>query len=71
MADDTAAKCPVAHGRPGRGNRDWWPDYLRLDGLNQHSPRSNPLGEAFDYAEAFKNLDLDAVIKDLHALMTD
>ena len=71
MADDTGAKCPVAHGRPSRGNRDWWPQNLRLEGLNQHSPRSNPLGEAFDYAEAFKSLDLDAVIADLHALMTD
>jgi len=71
MADDIAATCPVAHGRGGRGNRDWWPDSLRLDGLNQHSPRSNPLGEAFDYAAEFKTLDLNAVIADLHALMTD
>jgi len=70
MANDIAAKCPVAHGS-GRGNRDWWPDTLRLEGLNQHSPRSNPMGEAFNYSEAFKSLDLDAVIKDLHALMTD
>ncbi|MGH6909295.1 MAG: catalase/peroxidase HPI, partial [Phenylobacterium sp.] len=70
MANDIAAKCPVGRGS-GRGNRDWWPDKLRLEGLNQHSPRSNPLGEAFDYAQAFKTLDLDAVIKDLHALMTD
>jgi catalase-peroxidase len=70
MANDIAAKCPVAHG-PGRSNRDWWPDKLRLEGLNQHSPRSNPMGEAFDYAEAFKSLDLDAVIGDLRALMTD
>jgi catalase-peroxidase len=71
MADDTGAKCPVAHGRPSRGNRDWWPGNLRLEGLNQHSPRSNPLGATFDYAKAFKGLDLDAVIRDLHALMTD
>jgi catalase-peroxidase len=71
MADDTGAKCPVAHGRPIRGNRDWWPESLRLEGLNQHSPRSNPLGADFDYAKAFKSLDLDAVIRDLHALMTD
>ncbi|WP_370443998.1 catalase/peroxidase HPI [Caulobacter sp. D4A] len=69
---ETGAKgqCPVGHGR-GHGNRDWWPQSLRLEGLNQHSPRSNPLGEAFDYAEAFKSLDLDAVVADLHALMTD
>jgi catalase-peroxidase len=57
--------------RGGRTNRDWWPNNLRLDSLNQHSPRSNPLGETFNYAEAFKSLDLDAVIADLHALMTD
>ena len=68
--EDISGECPVAHGR-GRANRDWWPDSLRLEGLNQHSPRSNPLGEGFSYAEAFKGLDLDAVIKDLHALMTD
>jgi catalase-peroxidase len=69
MADDGAAKCPVAHGH--RANRDWWPDNLRLEGLNQHAPRSNPMGEEFDYAEEFKTLDLNAVIEDLHALMTD
>jgi catalase-peroxidase len=69
MADETGTKCPVAHA--GRTNRDWWPDTLRLDGLSQHSPRSNPMGEAFNYAEAFKSLDLDAVVADLHALMTD
>jgi catalase-peroxidase len=57
--------------RGGRSNRDWWPNKLRLETLNQHAPRSNPLGEAFDYAQAFKSLDLDAVIADLHALMTD
>jgi catalase-peroxidase len=71
VEDDSAGKCPVAHGRGGRNNRDWWPDKLRLDGLNQHSPRSNPLGETFDYAAEFKTLDLNAVIADLHALMTD
>ncbi len=71
MADDSAAKCPVAHGRGGRTNRDWWPDSLRLEGLNQHSPRSNPLGESFDYASEFKTLDLDALTADLHALMTE
>jgi catalase-peroxidase len=70
VEDNISGGCPVAHGR-GRANRDWWPDNLRLEGLNQHSPRSNPFGEAFNYAEAFKSLDLDAVIKDLTALMTD
>jgi catalase-peroxidase len=71
MADDTGGKCPFGQGGPSRGNRDWWPENLRLEGLNQHAPRSNPMGEAFDYAKEFKTLDLDAVIKDLHALMTD
>ena len=71
VEDNAAGKCPVAHGSRGRTNRDWWPDNLRLEGLNQHSPRSNPMGEAFDYAEAFRALDLQAVIADLHALMTD
>jgi catalase-peroxidase len=65
------SKCPVAHGPARRTNRDWWPDNLRLDVLNQHAPRSNPMGEAFDYASEFKSLELDAVIADLHALMTD
>jgi len=69
--DKTPGQCPVAHGRGGRSNRDWWPDSLRLESLNQHAPRSNPLGEAFDYAAEFKTLDLNAVIADLHALMTD
>jgi catalase-peroxidase len=69
--DKSAGQCPVAH-RPGRRtNRDWWPESLRLEGLNQHSPRSNPLGAGFSYADAFKTLDLNAVIADLHALMTD
>ncbi len=71
VEEKSSGQCPMGHGRGGRANRDWWPDSLRLDGLNQHSPRSNPLGEAFDYAEAFKTLDLNAVIADLHALMTD
>ena len=70
VEDNTAGQCPVGRGRGG-GNRQWWPDNLRLEGLNQHAPRSNPMGEAFDYAEAFKTLDLDGVIADLHALMTD
>jgi catalase-peroxidase len=54
-----------------RTNRDWWPDTLSLHILKQHSPRSNPMGEAFDYAAEFKSLDLNAVIADLRALMTD
>ncbi|MBP6546165.1 MAG: catalase/peroxidase HPI [Phenylobacterium sp.] len=72
MADDKApGQCPMGHGATRRTNRDWWPQNLRLEGLNQHSLRSNPMGEAFDYAKEFKSLDLDAVIADLRALMTD
>ncbi len=71
----TEGKCPVAHGggkKPGpRGNRDWWPEMLSLQGLNQHAPQSDPMGQDFDYVAEFKTLDLDALIKDLHALMTD
>jgi len=65
------AKCPFhAHATGGTSNRDWWPNQLRLEILNQHSARSNPMGADFDYAAAFKTLDLDAVKKDLKALMT-
>ncbi len=64
--------CPFANGRIGaRGNRDWWPKQLNLKMLHQNAPSSNPLGETFDYAQAFEQLDLPAVKKDLHALMTD
>ncbi|MFZ0266408.1 catalase/peroxidase HPI [Caulobacter sp.] len=63
-------QCPVGRGG-GRRNRDWWPQNLSLESLNQHSPRSDPMGETFNYAEEFKSLDLNAVIADLHALMTD
>jgi catalase-peroxidase len=66
-----AGQCPVMHGRSGRANRDWWPNRLSLQMLSQHSPRSNPMGETFDYAREFQSLDLDAVISDLRALMTD
>ncbi|HZY54508.1 MAG TPA: catalase/peroxidase HPI, partial [Reyranella sp.] len=70
MPDDS--KCPFGGGRsPARANRDWWPNQLNLSILNQHSDRSNPMGEAFDYTKEFKTLDLQAVIKDLNALMTD
>nr|WP_262904375.1 catalase/peroxidase HPI [Chryseobacterium rhizoplanae] len=55
----------------GTQNKDWWPDQLRVDLLRQHSSLSNPMDKDFDYAEAFKNLDLEAVKNDLHALMTD
>ena len=68
--DKSAGKCPVLHSS-GRSNRDWWPKQLNVGVLHQNPPDSNPMGEAFDYAKEFASLDLDAVIKDLHALMTD
>ena len=65
-------KCPVVHSAGGgTSNRDWWPDQLNLDVLRQHSPGSNPMGRDFTYAEEFRKLDLDAVKKELHDLMTD
>ncbi|MGA9632470.1 MAG: catalase/peroxidase HPI, partial [Candidatus Acidiferrales bacterium] len=69
----TEAKCPFAGAAPApaRTNREWWPNQLDLSVLHQHSTLSNPMGEEFDYAKEFKTLDLNAVIKDLHALMTD
>ena len=68
----TAGKCPVMHGATSQHtNRDWWPNQLNLSVLHQHSALSNPMGESFDYAEEFKKLDLEALRKDLHALMTD
>jgi catalase-peroxidase len=67
----TEAKCPFADATPSHTNRDWWPNQLSLQILHQHSNLSNPMGEEFDYAKEFKELDLNAVIKDLHALMTD
>jgi catalase-peroxidase len=69
--DKISGKCPMASGRSRRGNRDWWPEQLSLNTLSQHSPRANPMDGGFNYAEAFKTLDLNAVIQDLHALMTD
>jgi catalase-peroxidase len=65
------SKCPFTGGTRANTNRDWWPHQLNLHVLHQHSVLSNPMGAAFDYAKEFKNLDLNAVIKDLHALMTD
>ncbi|HNH89986.1 MAG TPA: catalase-peroxidase, partial [Thiobacillaceae bacterium] len=70
-------QCPFSAGHGGRttagaqSNRDWWPNQLNLKILHQHSPASNPLGADFNYAEAFKTLDLVAVKRDLTALMTD
>src|SRR5580658_10212309 len=73
----TEGKCPVVGTHPGRAgagtslNRDWWPNQLNLQVLHQNSNLASPLPASFNYAEAFSSLDLDAVIKDLHALMTD
>ncbi|HTR12916.1 MAG TPA: catalase/peroxidase HPI [Roseiarcus sp.] len=65
------SKCPVTGGSHAHTNRDWWPNQLDISVLHQHSAKSNPMGEEFDYAKEFKSLDLDAVTKDLHTLMTD
>ncbi len=67
--DKSAGRCPVMH--TAFTNRDWWPNTLDLQVLHRNSTLSDPMGEAFDYAKEFKTLDLNAVIKDLHALMTD
>jgi catalase-peroxidase len=68
----TEAKCPFHHSTANaRTNRDWWPESLKLELLAQHSNKSDPMGEDFDYAEEFKSLDLAAVKKDLAAVMTD
>jgi catalase-peroxidase len=68
----SAGKCPVMHGASSQHtNHDWWPNQLNLSVLHQHSALSNPMGETFNYAEEFKKLDLEALRKDLHALMTD
>jgi catalase-peroxidase len=67
----TESKCPFNHGASAPSNRDWWPSQVDLRVLHQHSNLSDPMGEDFDYAKEFKSLDLNAVVKDLHALMTD
>ena len=76
QTSSTESKCPVAgHARShtlagATTNVDWWPNQMNLKILHQHSPLSNPMDKEFNYAKEFKSLDLDAVIKDLHALMT-
>jgi len=66
------SKCPFVHkAGSGPSNRDWWPNQLQIEILHQHSPQASPMGEDFNYAEAFKTLDLAAVKQDLEALMTD
>ena len=75
MSDES--KCPFSSGvinratAGGKGNRDWWPNQLNLAILHQNSSLSNPMGVQFEYAKEFKSLDLDAVVKDLHTLMTN
>ena len=67
-------KCPVMHGgatESGMSNMEWWPKALNLDILHQHDSKTNPMGKSFNYREAVKKLDFDALKKDLHALMTD
>ena len=65
------SKCPVAGGSRGPSHRDWWPGQLNIQVLHGNSSLSDPMGEEFDYAKEFTTLDLKAVIKDLHAVMTD
>src|SRR4030088_1512808 len=69
--DDSAGKCPFTGGARGHRNRDWWPEHLDIGALHTNAPAADPMGEAFDYASEFESLDLEAVIKDLHALMRD
>ena len=68
--DKSTGKCPFTGGRRGHANRDWWPDALNIEMLHRNSSLSDPMGKGFDYSKEFKTLDLNAVIKDLHALMT-
>jgi len=69
--DESSGKCPFTGGSRGRTNRDWWPNTLDIQMLHRNSKLSDPMGKDFDYAKEFKTLDLNAVIKDLQALMTD
>jgi len=69
--DKGAGKCPVTGGIRGHKNRDWWPQHLDIGVLHTNAPAADPMGEAFDYAKEFESLNLDAVIKELRALMTD
>jgi catalase-peroxidase len=71
MIMDDTTKCPFSGGKRAPANRDWWPNQLDLSILHQQSNLPDPMGESFDYAKEFKSLDLDAVVKDLHAVMTD
>ena len=67
---DPVIPAPTPTPTGPRSNRDWWPNQLDLQVLRQHSPRSNPMGEDFNYAEEFKTLDLDALKRDIFEVMT-
>jgi catalase-peroxidase len=69
--DEGAGKCPFTGGTHGHRNRDWWPEHLDIGVLHAKAPAADPMGGAFNYAKEFESLDLDALIKDLTALMTD
>ena len=71
MSNDSSAQCPFAGGGRGTTNRDWWPAQLDLSGLHRNSPAADPMGEGFDYATAFAQLDLAAVKRDIESVMTD
>jgi catalase-peroxidase len=68
---DSSSKCPFDQAGGGTSNRDWWPNQLKVELLHQHSAKSDPMGEDFNYAKEFQSLDLAAVKKELAALMTD
>jgi catalase-peroxidase len=71
--DETAGACPMGHGKSksSHRNRDWWPEHLDIGVLHTNAPAADPMGEGFNYVKEFESLDLDAVVKDLHALMRD
>jgi len=68
---DDKTKCPFSGGKPAHSNRDWWPSQLDIEVLHRNSSLSDPMDKDFDYAKEFKTLDLNAVVEDLHALMTE
>jgi len=70
MNEETEGKCPVVHTAGGMSNRDWWPNHLDVNVLHANSPKGDPMGAEFDYAEAFKTLDLRTVKRDIEAVMT-
>ena len=74
MDGNNIGKCPMMHGAQtalGTTVTDWWPNALNLDILHQHDRKTDPMGEAFDYRKQLEKLDIDALKKDMHALMTD